>query len=167
MFKTYMHVPEKHPQTKDTFYEQKDDQGCLVQFNIIVYNILNIAYQGPSKLKLERYAEALNDTSSGLTYPAFVGSRKQCVTDAERLFSPKLAAFMEKKGYTFEAKYIKTVWNWRRASDERSLTSLQRCQFNYEFLNFMLEDLMPWYKESYDFILLEVMSFIDFLVEGI
>ena len=67
--------------------------------------------------QLERYAEALNDTSSGLTYPAFVGSWKQVVTDAERLFSPKLAAFMEKKGYSFEARHIKTVWNWRRASD--------------------------------------------------
>ena len=39
---------------------------------------------GPSKLKLERYAEALSDPSSGLTYPAFVGSRKQSVVDAER-----------------------------------------------------------------------------------
>jgi len=30
----------------------------------------------PSKLKLQRYVEALNDLSSGLTYPAFIGSRK-------------------------------------------------------------------------------------------
>lgn len=81
---------------------------------------------GPSKLKLERYAEALSDPSSGLTYPAFVGSRKQSVVDAERLFNPKLAAFMEKKGYTCEANYISVIWNWHRASDERGLSSLQR-----------------------------------------
>ena len=115
---------------------------------------------GPSKLKLERYAEALSDPSSGLTYPAFVGSRKQSVVDAERLFSPKLAAFMEKKGYTFEANYIRIIWNWRRASDERGLTSLQRSQFNYKLLNLILEDLMPWYKDSYDFSLLEVNRYV-------
>ena len=108
---------------------------------------------GPSKLKLEQYAEALSDPSSGLTYPAFVGSRKQSVVDAERLFNPKLAAFMEKKGYTFEANYISVIWNWRRASDERGLSSLQRSRFNYKLLNLILVDLMPWYKDSYDFII--------------
>ena len=111
---------------------------------------------GPSKLNLEHFTEALSDPTSGLTYPAFVGSRKQSVIDAERLFGPKLAAFMERNGYSFEAHYIKTVWNWRRASDERGLCSLERCRFNYQFLNMILEDLMPWYKESYDFSLLEV-----------
>ena len=35
-----------------------------------------------------------SDPSSGLTYPALSGSRKQSVVDAERLFSPDLAAFM-------------------------------------------------------------------------
>jgi len=98
----------------------------------------------------------LNDPNSGLTYPAFTGSRKQSVVDAERLFDPKLALFMEKRGYNFEAKYIRTVWNWRRASDERGLSSLQRCRYNYEMLNYILEDLMPWYNNSYDFSTLEV-----------
>jgi hypothetical protein len=88
---------------------------------------------GPSKLKLERYVEALSDASSGLTYPALSGSRKQSVIDAERLFSPDLATFMQKKGYLYEAKYIETVWNWRRACDERGLSELQRCKFNYHF----------------------------------
>ena len=60
--------------------------------------------------------------TSGLTYAALTGSRKQSVVDAERLFSPSLAKFMEKKGYNFEAKYIRTIWNWHRACDERGLT---------------------------------------------
>ena len=114
---------------------------------------------GPSKLKLKQYAEALSDPSSGLTYPAFVGSQKQSVVDAERLFNPKLAAFMEKKGYTFEANYISVI-NWHRASDERGLSSLQRSRFNYKLLNLILEDLMPWYKDSYDFSHLEVNRYI-------
>ena len=82
------------------------------------------------------------------------------MVDAERLFSPKLAAFMQQKGYHFEASYITTVWNWRRASDERGLSSLQRCKFNYKFLNMILTELMPWYRELYDFSLLEVNRYI-------
>ena len=97
--------------------------------------------------------EALSEPASGLTYPAVTGSRKQSVVDAERLFSPDLANFMEEKGYNFEAKYIR---NWRRASDESGLNERTRSKFNYELLNMMLEELMPWYKEFYDFGLLEV-----------
>ena len=72
------------------------------------------------------------------------------MVDAERLFSPKLAAFMQQKGYHFEASYITTVWNWRRASDERGLSRLQM----------ILTELMPWYRGLYDFSLLEVNRYI-------
>lgn len=99
--------------------------------------------------------EALHDPQSQLTYTALTGSRKQSVTDAECLFSPSVLAFMQKKGYTFEAKYVQTVLNWRRASDERGLTELERSQFNHEMLEFIIDDLMPWHKE-YDFSMLEV-----------
>ena len=57
-----------------------------------------------------------------------------------------------------EATYIRTVWNWQRASDERGLSSLQRCKYNYQFLYMILKD-----QEMYDFILLEVNRF-DFLL---
>lgn len=80
--------------------------------------------------------------------------------DAERMFSPKLSAFMEKNGYSYEATYIKTIWNWRRASDERGLSSLQRCKFNYEMLQMILTELMPWHKDTYDFSLLEVNRYV-------
>jgi len=105
---------------------------------------------------LERFVEALSEPTSGLTYPALTGSRKQSVVDAERLFSPDLAQFMEDKGYHFEAKYIRTIWNWRRASDERGLSECTRSKFNYSMLNMILDELMPWYKQCYDFGLLEV-----------
>ena len=65
-------------------------------------------------MNLERYVEALSEPSSGLTYPALTGSRKQSVIDAELLFNPDLAAFMRQKGYDYEAGYIQTIWNWRR-----------------------------------------------------
>ena len=109
---------------------------------------------------MERYVEALSDPSSGLTYPALTGARKQSVVDAERLFSPKLAAFMYRKGYVYEAKYIDTIWNWRRACDERGLSELDRSHFNHEFLNLILDELIPWHRESYDFSLLEVNRYV-------
>ena len=55
-----------------------------------------------------------------------------------------------------EAKYIKTIWNWRRACDERGLSECTRSRFNYHFLNLLLDELMPWHTETYDFSLLEV-----------
>ena len=73
---------------------------------------------------LERYVEALSDETGGLTYPVLIGSCKQSILDAEMLFSPLLADFMEKKGYTLEAKYIQVIWNWRRSCDERGLSDL-------------------------------------------
>ena len=100
--------------------------------------------------------EALTDDEAGLTYPALVGSRKQSVEDAERLFSPSLLKFMEKKGYTYEAKYISAILGWRQACDVRGLSALERCRRNYVLLNFILEELMPWSKETYDFSLFEV-----------
>lgn len=108
---------------------------------------------GPDCLKLER---ALYDETSGLTFPALTGQRKQSVQDAEILFSESVQNFMEKKGYTYEAKYIKTIKNWRRACDERGLSSLQRSKYNYELLELILDELMPWHRTSYDFSLLEV-----------
>ena len=63
---------------------------------------------------------------------------------------------MTSKGYHFEAKYIRTILNWRRASDERGLSERERSKLNYELLNMILDDLMPWHTQKYDFSLLEV-----------
>ena len=67
------------------------------------------------------------------------------------MFSSELVQFMKAKGYNYEANYIQTVCNWHLACDERDLTELTRCKYNYEFLNLMLSELMPWYKENYNF----------------
>ena len=91
-----------------------------------------------------------------LTYPALTGQRKQSVRDAERLLSQEMVQFMTKKGYLFEAHYIETVLNWRRSSDERGLTQIQRSWYNYKMLNYLLDELMPWYRDTYDFSALEV-----------
>lgn len=106
-------------------------------------------------IKLERYTEALYDSTTNLTYTALTGTRKQSVSDAERLFSPELKAFMQNKKYTLEAEYITAVGNWRDACDKRGLSELQRCRYNYSLLNYIVEDIMPWHGK-YDFSHIEV-----------
>lgn len=113
---------------------------------------------GPSGIQLERFAEALNNPSSGLTYPALTGTRKQSVQDVERLFGSPLIDFMKEMKYEKEANFIQIVRNWRKAVDERGLTVTQRLQYNQDLMNFLLDDLMPWHNQSgmRDFGLLEV-----------
>ena len=108
---------------------------------------------------------ALHDPEACLTYTALTGERKQSVTDAAQLFAPTLLGFMEKKGYSCEANYIRVILNWRRACDERGLSELQRCHYNYQMLNYILDDLMPWHWE-YDFSYLEVNRYIHVYVHN-
>ena len=64
---------------------------------------------------------------------------------------------METKGYHYEAKYIHAILGWRQSCDTRGLSQLQRCKGNYQMLNLILEELMPWANEcNYDYSLLEV-----------
>ncbi len=118
--------------------------------------IANSTRQGSKQsLQLERFSEALEDPESSLTYPALTGQHKQSVRDAERLLSEQMVKFMQKKGYSSEAEYIERVLNWRRSSDERGLTQLQRSRYNYQILMYLLDDLIPWHR-NYDFSTLEV-----------
>ena len=87
---------------------------------------------------------------------ALTGQQKQSVRDVEILFSINMQHFMEGKGYVYEAKFIRTILNWRRSHDERGLSQLQRSRYNYEMLEMILDELMPWHHNQYDFSLLEV-----------
>ena len=113
------------------------------------------------RIRLERFGEALSDSSTGLTVPALTGERKQSITDVERLFGAGLLEWLKRKQYNAEAKYVEVIHNWHRATDERGLSELQRSRFNYEMLNYILDDLMPWYKVNYDLSLLEVNRYVD------
>ena len=95
--------------------------------------------------------EALNHKESGLTYPALVGLRKQSVF---------IARVHGEKGYTCETDYISAVSGWRWACDDRGLSELQRCRFNYQMLNYIIKELVPWYHQTYDFSLLEVNRYV-------
>ena len=111
---------------------------------------------------MERFEEALHDSTAGLTYTALSGVRKQSVEDVERLFGEPLILWMKDKGYDAEADSLQVIHNWRRACDERGLTHDQRSRFNTDLLNYILDDLMPWHKVDglRDFSLLEVNSYV-------
>ena len=76
----------------------------------------------------------------------------------ERLFSATLVVWMDKKGYDFEARHLSIIHNWRRACDERGLPRILRSQFNSNFLEYILDELIPWYSDDglSDFSLLKV-----------
>ena len=109
-------------------------------------------------MELERFDEAAHDESTRLTYTALSGVRKQSVEDVERLFSHEMVEWMEHKGYSDEANYLRAVRGWRRACDERGVSSQQHSELNKHFLDYILDDLMPWHRDTptRDFSLLEV-----------
>ena len=55
---------------------------------------------GPKELNLLCFKEAYYDPVTGLTRAALVGERKQSVIDAERLFGPNVADFLEAEATT-------------------------------------------------------------------
>lgn len=102
--------------------------------------------------------EAVRDDKTALSYHALIGTRKQLVSDVEQIFGHKVLHFLEQKGYAFEAEYVRVIRNWRRACDERGITHEERSKYNREFIAYIVDDLMPWHRESDkpDFSLLEV-----------
>ena len=111
---------------------------------------------GPTSFRVEAIVEAAESPESNLTFSALTGQRKQSIGDVERLFNPDLVTYLEKKGYEYEAQYIRVVSNWRRASDERGLSQQVRTTYNQEFLKFILDELMPWHLSGHDYSTLEV-----------
>ena len=110
---------------------------------------------GTRGIHLERFVQALEDPSTGLTYSALSGVRKQSVEDVERLFGPGMISFMKRNHYEDEAKYLEVVCNWRSV-DERGLCEDQRREFRDDFISYILDEWMPWHRNSLDFSTLEV-----------
>lgn len=89
-FSSYMYVPEKDPTTNDYHHEREDHCHILKR-------IAKHTRQGANQqLNLERFDEAMRDSSTGVTHAALVGSRPQSVPDAERLLSHHVADFFER-----------------------------------------------------------------------
>ena len=163
---------QKYILTLERFFFEREDEAHVLKVYAYMYMYmcttavftLSVSLQkighhtrsgSPEKLYLLHFKAAYDDPSTGLTLAALTGTRKQSVTDAERLFSPGVAEFT-KKGYSYEYKYIKAISNWRRACDERGLSELERCRFNYGLLKLILDELISWHKDTYDLGPLEV-----------
>lgn len=80
------------------------------------------------------------------------------MTDVEQIFSNNVLKFMERKNYEVEASYIRVINNWQRACDERGLSDSERSRFNHNFIDYILDELMPWHRQPglRDFSTLEV-----------
>ena len=61
-------------------------------------------------------------------------------------------------GEKVEASYLRVVHNWRQACDKRGILDALRSRYNQQFLDYILDDLMPYHKDEVlnDFSLLEV-----------
>jgi len=57
---------------------------------------------------------AVETGTTGVTHQAYAGLRKQNVADAQQLFSPAMAAALERLGYVKGAHVIRTLGNWHR-----------------------------------------------------
>jgi len=109
-----------------------------------------------ANLQFDAFDDVLKDPKSGLTHAALMGVRKQSVQDVERLFSVHVVASLRRQSYHTEANYVEVISNWHEASDGRGLSQLQRCRYNYNMLNYILDELMPWHNENYDFSTIDV-----------
>ena len=143
-FSTYVYVPEVDPITGIVHHEREDHCHILKR---IAKHTREGSYMA---LNLDAFDEAMQDSKTGLTHTALVGKRKQSVIDAEKLLSFHVAAFLDEKGYKREAEYVQIVAKWHEASDGRGVTQLNRCRANYSMLNYIMEELIPWYNESND-----------------
>ena len=86
---------------------------------------------------------ALHDPSTGVTDAVLSDARKQSVVDAERLLSHHVAPHMKEKGFTDEAKYVKTTADWHEASDGRGIPEASQ-----RMLQYLVEDWLPWHRDG-------------------
>lgn len=153
-FSTHLYVPEIDPVTGLVHHDRGDH-------NHLLKRIANHLREGGyDALSYEAFSVVLADPLSGLTHAALVGKRKQSVKDAERLFSYHVCDSLRRHGYHTEADYVRIVAQWHEASDGRGLSQLQRCKYNYEMLNFILDEWMRWYTDKYDFTTIDINRFV-------
>lgn len=154
-FSTHLYVPEVDPVTK----EERHDRG---DHNHLFRRMAKSVREGKDpKLNFEAFNDALQDSESGLTYAALTGKRKQSLKDAERLLSCHVADSLQRKGHVQEARHVQLIANWHEASDGRGLSQLKRSKYNYDMLNYVLDDWMPWHCENYDFSTIDINRYCD------
>ena len=151
-FSQHFCVPEIEPTTSDVFHKREDH--C---------HILKCTREhGPDFCDVTAFDAAMMDPNTGVTHAAMVGERKQSVIDAERMLCYLVAKFLREHGYEREAYYVKTVAGWHVSAVAHGLTELEQCRKNYAVLNMLLDEWMPWHRENYDIMMIDINRFILF-----
>ena len=149
-FTQHLYVPEVDPITGRARHDRSDHNHLL---KCIAQHVRDGGY---TAFDYEAFADVLADPLSGLTHAALVGKRRQSVKDAERLLSYNVVRSLERLGKNEEAAFIRIIAQWHEASDGRGLSQLERCRYNYQIFNFILEEWMPWYMVCYDFSTIDI-----------
>lgn len=100
--------------------------------------------------------DALHNPTTGLTYEALTGKNKQSVPDCERIISPGVISFLERKGHKTGAHVLRTIHNWHKAVDGRGLSEAERSQYCQEMKYWLLDDWIPWHRETNYYTLIDV-----------
>ncbi|CAC5378339.1 unnamed protein product [Mytilus coruscus] len=134
-FTCYLYVPEVYPATNTIHYERGDHNHILKPIATSTRGCKN------ASLDPEAFDKAMMDKNTGLTHASLTGQRSQSVEDAEKLY--QVAVSMEQNNFDKEAEYVRTIAGWHEASDGRDLSQLQRSKFNYQMLNYIIDDFIP------------------------
>ena len=149
-FRDHLYVPEVSERTGEPQHEREDH-------NHVLKRIAGSLRKGHiPDVDVQAFVKAMNDPSTGLTYTALTGKRKQSVGDAEKLLSPAVAKWLRANNFLSEARFVEVVSNWHKANDGRGLSEADRKKNNLEMLDYLLEDWMPWYKDERDYSTLDV-----------
>ncbi len=149
-FSLYLYNPEVD-EVMGTLRHDRSDHNHLVK------RIAKSIREGKDNgLNYEAFDSVLLDPKSGLTHAALIGKRKQSLVDAERLLSYHVVASLRKSGHEREAKHVNIIANWHEASDGRGLSQLTRCKYNYQMLEYILDEWMPWHNNCYDFSTIDI-----------
>ena len=149
-FSTYVYVPEVDPTTEGERHDRGDHKHLLRRM------AKSVREGKDPKLNFEAFNDALQDPESGLTYAALIGKRKQSLKDAERLLSYHVSESLRTKGHIQEADHVKIIANWHEASGCRSLSQLKCSHYNYQILNYVLDDWMLWHHDNCDFSTIDI-----------
>lgn len=153
-FSTHLYVPQVDPVTSLVHHERADYNHLLKR---IAHHLREGGYDA---FQYEAFADVLADPLSGHTRAALVGKQKQSVKDAERVLSYHVVDSLRRHEYNAEADYVRIIAQWHEASDGRGLSQFQRSQYNYEMLNFILDEWIPWRKDTYDFATVDINRYV-------
>lgn len=144
-FRNHLYVAEVDANTMEPQYDREDHNHVLKR----ITTCLRLGLV--PNVDLRFFVDALNDPYTGLTYTALTGKRKQSVPDCEKLYSSGVLKFMVDNGHENEAKFVKVIRNWHKASDGRGIDERTRSSYNKDMLNLLLEDWMPWFNNNKDY----------------